>query len=151
MTLCKINPSKRIIWSFFWPGQFYFQNFPTRQTRLFISRFTSFESRSVQRSNTLYNAKLPFAPAFLPSKLPFIWSPELAIQNSTNNLIRADHSPSSTRWVPGNIPGDSTVIKALWEHTNRLKIYADPTMGEQLYRGSIQYIYFFIRKSFFFR
>jgi len=104
----------------------------------------SSETRSVQRGNDLYNIHKEVSSAFLPSKMSYFWTPELAIQNATNNLIRVDHAPKSTRWISGNLAGKSTMIRSIWEHRSNLQVYADPTMAEQLYRGAIQYIYFFI-------
>jgi len=104
----------------------------------------SSKTRTVQRGNDLYNVHNEISSAFLPSKMSYVWTPELAIQNATNNLIRVDHCPKSTRWISGNLAGQSTMIRSIWEHRSNLQVYADPTMAEQLYRGAIQYIYFFI-------
>jgi len=98
--------------------------------------------RFIHRNGALYSSNDEVSGAYLPSTFGGLWNPKEALQNITNRLVRVDHTHRAVRWLYGS--GEDMVISVTYDHSGLINIYATPYMVEQLYRATIQYVYFLI-------
>lgn len=110
-----------------------------------MNYFSSLYFRVIQRNENLYDVNIDVSNAYLPSSFGNLWDPEEAFKNSTNREIRVGNEIILNQWDYGQI-GDTTIISGTYSYGGYLRAEASPTLSQQLYRGTIQYIYFLIRK-----